>query len=57
MPEPIEPSARRMAEAVEARYREGETDYWLSPLVLVDRGRPVGRISAGDAVLFCCRRG
>ncbi|MCR4392458.1 MAG: phosphoglycerate mutase (2,3-diphosphoglycerate-independent) [Candidatus Acetothermia bacterium] len=57
MPEPIEPSARRMAEAVEARYREGETDYWLSPLVLVGRGRPVGRISAGDAVVFCCRRG
>lgn len=57
MPKPIETGASRLAEAVEARYREGETDYWLSPLVLVDHDQPVGRIKAGDAVIFCCRRG
>jgi len=47
-----------LAEAVRASYRQGQTDYSLAPLVLVDAdGKPVGRIQDGDAVVFCCRRG
>lgn len=47
-----------LAEAVRELYREGQTDYVLEPLVLVDaQGKPIGRIKDGDAVVFCCRRG
>ncbi len=48
-----------LADAVRALYREGQTDYSLEPLVLVDAQSqaPVGRISDGDGVVFCCRRG
>jgi 2,3-bisphosphoglycerate-independent phosphoglycerate mutase len=47
-----------LSEGVKALYAEGQTDYSLEPLILVDRGnRPVGRITDGDAVIFCCRRG
>jgi 2,3-bisphosphoglycerate-independent phosphoglycerate mutase len=51
-------SASAMAEAVKASYWEGQTDYHLKPLVLVnERGDPIGRIKDGDSVIFCCRRG
>jgi 2,3-bisphosphoglycerate-independent phosphoglycerate mutase len=47
-----------LAEAVRNLYREGQTDYSIEPVVLVDSlGNPVGRIQDGDAVIFCCRRG
>ncbi len=47
-----------LADAVRALYRQGQTDYSLEPLILVDgQGKPVGRIQDGDAVVFCCRRG
>lgn len=47
-----------LAQAVQRLYRTGQTDYSLDPLVRVDAsGRPLGRIGAGDAVIFCCRRG
>jgi 2,3-bisphosphoglycerate-independent phosphoglycerate mutase len=47
-----------LAKSVHALYDEGQTDYGLEPLVLVDeQDRPVGRIEDGDAVIFCCRRG
>ena len=47
-----------LAEAVRASYRQGQVDYSLEPLVLVDgQGKPIGRIQDGDAVVFCCRRG
>jgi 2,3-bisphosphoglycerate-independent phosphoglycerate mutase len=47
-----------MAEAVKASYRQGQTDYHLKPLVLVnERGAPIGRIKDGDSVICCCRRG
>jgi 2,3-bisphosphoglycerate-independent phosphoglycerate mutase len=47
-----------LADAVRALYRQGQTDYWLEPLVLVDsHGEPIGRIQDGDSVIFCCRRG
>ncbi len=47
-----------LANTVRALYREGQTDYVLEPIVLVDaQGEPIGRIQDGDAVVFCCRRG
>jgi len=47
-----------LASAVRASYAEGQTDYSLEPIVLVDaQGKPLGRIEDGDAVIFCCRRG
>jgi 2,3-bisphosphoglycerate-independent phosphoglycerate mutase len=47
-----------LAHAVRALYRQGQTDYSLEPLVLVDaHGKPIGCIQDGDAVVFCCRRG
>ncbi|HOQ97501.1 MAG TPA: phosphoglycerate mutase (2,3-diphosphoglycerate-independent) [Anaerolineae bacterium] len=47
-----------LAAAVRELYREGQTDYWLEPLIMADaEGRPIGRIGDGDAVVFCCRRG
>jgi 2,3-bisphosphoglycerate-independent phosphoglycerate mutase len=50
--------AAELSAGVRALYTEGQTDYSLDPLVLVDRrNQPVGRIADGDAVIFCCRRG
>jgi len=47
-----------LAGAVKESYREGQTDYSLEPIVLVDaQGEPIGRVQDGDAVIFCCRRG
>jgi 2,3-bisphosphoglycerate-independent phosphoglycerate mutase len=47
-----------LADAVRELYREGQTDYSLEPIVLVDaHGQAIGRIGDGDAVIFCCRRG
>jgi len=47
-----------LAEAVKTAYAEGQTDYSLEPLLLVDaHGKPIGRIADDDAVIFCCRRG
>lgn len=47
-----------LAGAVRQLYGEGQTDYYLEPIVLVDgQARPIGRIKTGDAVIFCCRRG
>ncbi|MBC7221289.1 sulfatase-like hydrolase/transferase [Candidatus Bipolaricaulota bacterium] len=57
MAKSIERGAKRLAEAIAERYRQGETDYWLSPLVVVDSRGAVGRVQTGDVVVFCCRRG
>lgn len=47
-----------MAEVVRDLYHQGQTDYSLEPIVLVDKqGKPLGRISDHDGVIFCCRRG
>ena len=47
-----------LANAVRALYCQGQTDYSLEPLVLVDsQGKAIGRIQDGDAIVFCCRRG
>ena len=47
-----------LAEAVKAAYAQGQTDYYLEPMVRVDdKGNPIGKIQNGDSVIFCCRRG
>jgi len=47
-----------LAQGIKNLYQEGQTDYGLEPLVVVDEhGQPIGRITDGDAVIFCCRRG
>jgi 2,3-bisphosphoglycerate-independent phosphoglycerate mutase len=47
-----------LARGVRALYNEGQTDYSLEPIILVDElNIPVGMIEAGDGVIFCCRRG
>ena len=47
-----------LGEAVETLYAEGQTDYSMEPIVLIDAvGHPIGRIQGGDGVIFCCRRG
>jgi 2,3-bisphosphoglycerate-independent phosphoglycerate mutase len=47
-----------LADAVRELYCQGQTDYSLEPVVLVDKqGKPLGCIEDGDAVVFCCRRG
>jgi 2,3-bisphosphoglycerate-independent phosphoglycerate mutase len=49
---------RAMAETVRDLYTEGQTDYSLAPIVVVDgAGNPIGRIRNHDGVIFCCRRG
>ena len=47
-----------LADAIRELYHQGQTDYSLEPVVLVDmHGIPLGCIEDGDAVAFCCRRG
>lgn len=51
-------SAQSMGRAVKELFAEGQTDYYLDPIVLTsEHGEPVGRVKDGDAVIFCCRRG
>src|SRR5512142_2973203 len=55
---PTTRGAAAMARAVRQLYTQGQTDYSLEPIVLVDQhGCPVGQMGDGDAVIFCCRRG
>jgi len=50
--------ALALANAVRELYAQGQTDYAMEPIVLVDsQNQHVGRISEGDTVIFCCRRG
>lgn len=47
-----------LAKAVRSAYTRGQSDYSFEPMVRIDQqGKPVGRINAGDSVIFCCRRG
>ena len=47
-----------LAEGVRGLYSEGQSDYSLEALVVVDdQEKPIGRIASGDGVVFCCRRG
>ncbi|MBE0686287.1 MAG: sulfatase-like hydrolase/transferase, partial [Anaerolineaceae bacterium] len=47
-----------LAETVKNAYTLGQNDYSFEPMVRVDeRGQSIGRIKAGDSVIFCCRRG
>jgi 2,3-bisphosphoglycerate-independent phosphoglycerate mutase len=53
-----ERGGKALARAVKELYSLGQTDYSLEPIVLANKnGNPVGRISDGDTVIFCCRRG
>lgn len=45
--------ARHPLQAITEAYRAGETDEFISPIVMTDsRGEPVGGIRDGDAVIF-----
>ena len=47
-----------VTKVVKERYGEGQTDYFLEPIVVVDQNKePIGRIRDGDAVIICLRRG
>lgn len=47
-----------LAEAVKIAYTQGQNDYSFEPMVRMDeQGQSIGRIKAGDTVIFCCRRG
>ncbi len=47
-----------LAGEVRKLYSSGQTDYSLEPIVLTGaRGDPIGRITKGDIIVFCCRRG
>jgi 2,3-bisphosphoglycerate-independent phosphoglycerate mutase len=49
---------KALADTVRELYVQGQTDYSIEPIVLVDKtNRAIGRIADGDAVIFCCRRG
>ena len=54
----ISHGAVEMADMVRQAYARGQTDYSMEPLVRINPdGTPMGPISDGDAVIFCCRRG
>jgi 2,3-bisphosphoglycerate-independent phosphoglycerate mutase len=56
--EKITRGAVALGRAVRESYSEGQADYSLEPIVLIDRhGEPIARIQDGDGVIFCCRRG
>ncbi len=47
-----------LVETIRRMYVEGQTDYSFEPLVVVEQnGLAIGKISPGDAAIFCCRRG
>ena len=52
-----EHGANLLAQAVKAAYAQGQTDYSMEPLARQGETGDAGRIKAGDAVVFCCRRG
>ena len=53
----IKRGGAQLAEAVKKAYEQGLDDYHLEPMLLVEDGKPVGKIADGDAAVFCCRRG
>ena len=53
----IKRGGAQLAEAVKKAYELGQDDYHLEPMLLVEDGKPVGKIADGDSVIFCCRRG
>ena len=53
----IKRGGAQLAEAVKKAYELGQDDYHLEPMRLVEDGEPVGKIAAGDSVVFYCRRG
>jgi len=55
--EPVTSDIQCMIHKVRSLYKDGHTAYWLPPLVLMGKEKPIGRIKQGDSVIFCCRRG
>ena len=50
--------AAELARAVQDAYKHGQSDYSFVPMIRKDKnGVPIGRIQAGDSVIFACRRG
>ena len=46
------------SEGIRQLYREGQTDYPLEPLIVLDQqGKSVGLIENGDTVIFRCHQG
>ncbi len=46
-----------LLDQVQKLHTRGYSAYWLPPIVARRGGEPIGRIRAGDSVVFCCRRG
>lgn len=44
--------AENMEEVIERNYKLGNTDEFIEPTVIVEKGRPVGKIKEGDAIFF-----
>jgi len=52
------PNGSDLAKEIESLYRQGLTDYYMEPLVMVDASQdPVGLVHDDDAIIFCCKRG
>ena len=52
------PNGSDLAQEVKRLYQQGQTDYFMEPLVVVDSNRaPVGPMQDNDAIIFCCKRG
>lgn len=54
----IDHGGAALAIKVRQLYSEGQSDYSIEPCVRInEKGDPLGRITANDSVIFCCRRG
>ena len=53
----IKRGGAQLAEAVKKAYELGQDDYHLEPMVLVEDGKPVGKIAAADAAPFSAAAG
>lgn len=48
---------KQFIESLKTLYNRGFEDYWMPAVVARKETAAVGRISNGDTVIFCCRRG
>ena len=48
----IKRGGAQLAEAVKKAYELGQDDYHLEPMLLVEDGKPVGKIGDGDSVFL-----
>ena len=55
---PLDRGSKKLSEAIQTAYLNGQTDYAIEPIILENTNHiPIGRIKNGDSVIFCCRRG